>query len=354
MVKKNQKRGNAIIAVVIAVLVLVLFAFAIVYYAVFGQLFAMDKPTGNGIGSNCAGSIDYVKDPQYLVWVKDAASKHLDGDEAILVALIQAESSWDPKNGNSDSSARGLGQFVDGTARGFKEYTGGDDKHGTIWPVGNIYEKPTVQSHPDDARYDAKRAIYATAHLFSGHMERHNNDPVEAYMKGYHSYRDAGQEAKARIGANRMMEVYNKLINSGGCSQTENSSSTSLGGVNAPPGTNTGICLNAREITISIPVKNSRLAHTTLVAKLDQLWARNKTWRVTEACPPSSPHQDRNHSNGRAIDIAIFPANQATNEKIDQLLKDVRVVGFNDVLDEYRKNTKYKTGGHIHLEWHGN
>lgn len=349
-----MRRGNAIVAIIIAVLALIFFTFAIVYYAVFGQLFNMDKPAGNGTGTNCAGSIDYVKDPQYLVWVKDAASKYLGGDEAILVALIQTESSWNPKNGAPTSSARGLGQFIDGSARGWPELTGGDDKHGLIWPGGKIYDKPTFESHPDDARYDAKRSIYAAAHYFGLSMERYNNDPVQAYMKGYHTFKNDAQEAEAKKGSDRMMETYNKLTNSGNCSQTGQPSSTTPGNVNAPPGANTGMCLNSREIPISIPIKAGRLAQTTLVAKLELLWARNKTWRVTEACPPTSEHSDKNHFNGRAVDIAIFPKDQATSERIDQLLKDIRVVGFNDVLDEYRRNTKYKTGAHIHLEWHGN
>ncbi|MDO8650100.1 MAG: transglycosylase SLT domain-containing protein [Candidatus Berkelbacteria bacterium] len=349
-----MRRGNAIIAIVVGVLALIFFIFAIVYYAVFGLLPKLDKPTSGGTSINCAGSIDYVKDPQYLVWVKDAASKYLGGDEAILIALIQAESSWNPQAGAPTSSARGLGQFIDDSARGWPEFTGGDDKRGTIWPGGKIYDKPTFESHPDDARYDAKRSIYAAAHYFGLNMEKYNNDPIQAYMKGYHKYSNAKEEAEARIGADRMMDTYNKLKNSGNCSQTGQTSSATPSSVNAPPGTNMSRCLNAREIPISIPAKNKRLAHTTLVAKLELLWAKNKIWRVTEACPPTSPHNDRNHYNGRAIDIAIFPQNKATSQNIDQLLKDVREVGFNDILDEYRNDTQYKTSGHIHLEWHGN
>lgn len=136
------------------------------------------------------------------------------------------------------------------------------------------------------------------------------------------------------------------------CDGTSSSSSVELGTV--PAGTDVGICKNARQIPRSIPVKNNRMAHTTLVRKLELLWERNKTWRVTEACPPSSRHADRNHYNGRAVDIALNPPGSATEEKIRQLLEDVRAVGFDDVLDEYHRDTTYKTGGHIHLEWHGN
>jgi hypothetical protein len=135
------------------------------------------------------------------------------------------------------------------------------------------------------------------------------------------------------------------------CNGSGSSGSVDVG--NVPAGNDVGICKNSRQIR-EIPVKNNRLAHTTLVRKLELLWERNKTWRVTEACPPSSRHADRNHYNGRAVDIALNPPGSATEEKIRKLLEDVRAVGFDDVLDEYHRDTTYKTGGHIHLEWHGN
>ena len=57
-------RGNAIVAIVIAVLALIFFSFAIVYYAVFGQLFSMDKPTGGGpsYGTGCYLEDKYFED----------------------------------------------------------------------------------------------------------------------------------------------------------------------------------------------------------------------------------------------------------------------------------------------------
>ncbi|MCR4277989.1 MAG: C39 family peptidase [Candidatus Berkelbacteria bacterium] len=57
-----MRRGNAIIAIVIAVLALIFFTFAIVYYAVFGQLFNMDKPTGGGTGLGCIVPDQYFTD----------------------------------------------------------------------------------------------------------------------------------------------------------------------------------------------------------------------------------------------------------------------------------------------------
>lgn len=148
----------------------------------------------------------------------------------------------------------------------------------------------------------------------------------------------------------KLAALAGSALNCSGSSST--GGSVALGDV--PAGNDVGICKNARQIPRTIPVKNNRMAHTTLVRKLELLWDRNKTWRVTEACPPSSQHADRNHYNGRAVDIALNPPGSATEEKIRQLLEDVRAVGFDDVLDEYHRDTTYKTGGHIHLEWHGN
>ncbi len=51
-------------------------------------------------------------------------------------------------------------------------------------------------------------------------MRHYQDDPVQAYMKGYHTYKNDKQEAEARRGADRMMEAYNKLkASNGGCRQ---------------------------------------------------------------------------------------------------------------------------------------
>lgn len=119
-------------------------------------------------------------------------------------------------------------------------------------------------------------------------------------------------------------------------------------------GHDTGQCLNSKEI-VGPPIKPgaNKLAQATLADKLAQLYQINNTWRVTEACPPTASHQDRNHYNGRAVDIAIFPQDKANSNTINKLIQDVKNVGFDDVLDEYHNPTGLATGGHIHLEWHG-
>lgn len=181
----------------------------------FGRDKAMVKPTGGFASGECRSAIDFVKDASFLPWVSDAAGKYLRGDQAVLIALIQTESSWNPDASAPGSSAAGLGQFVTATARGYKEFVGGDDKNGTVWPAGTIYDNP--DSQPSDARFDPKRSIYAAAHKFGADMRRHNHSPETAYIESYHTHRNEEQLRAAQAGAKRLMDAYNKLRAGGDC-----------------------------------------------------------------------------------------------------------------------------------------
>ena len=177
-----------------------------------------------GNNYDCSGVVKIPPD-QYQ-WVKDAAQKHLNGDEAALIALIEVESSWNPDAKNPGSSAAGLGQFITATAKGFPEFVGGDDKHGTVWPTGTVYDDPA--SHPDDARFDPRRSIYATAHLLGGFIKKFGS-LGEAYEKGYHSGKTAEQIKEAQKARDRLETIYNKLINGGGCKKPEQNLATITG-----------------------------------------------------------------------------------------------------------------------------
>jgi murein DD-endopeptidase MepM/ murein hydrolase activator NlpD len=181
----------------------------------FGRDKGLVKPTGGFGSGECRKAIDYVKDATFLPWVSDAAAKYLRGDQAVLIALIQTESSWNPTAAAQGSSAAGLGQFVTGTARGYKEFVGGDDKNGIIWPAGTVYDNPDEQ--PGDARFDPKRSIYAAAHKFGSDMQRHNHDPETAYIEGYHTHRNDEQLKAAQAGAKRLLEAYQALRAGGDC-----------------------------------------------------------------------------------------------------------------------------------------
>jgi hypothetical protein len=153
----------------------------------------------------------------YQPWITDAANKYLGGDQAALISMISVESSWNP-NATYQGHATGLGQFEPGTAGSYPEFVGGDDKHGTVWPSGTVYNPST--GHPDDARFDPKRSIYASAHLLSGMIGKYG-DLETAYEKGYHTYTNAQQEADAKTAGAKLMKTYGDLKNGGGCIATE-------------------------------------------------------------------------------------------------------------------------------------
>lgn len=192
-----------------------------------GNSFSSQNQGRGGSGYDCSG-VTKLSTEQYT-YVRDAASLHLAGDEAALIALIEIESSWNPKANNGN--AAGLGQFMPGTARGFKEFVGGDDKHGNTWPAGNVYDDA---SHADDARFDEKRSIYAAAHYLSGAIQEEGNF-LDAYEFRYHGGSTPEQKAEAHKARLRLEEVYNKLKSGGGCKATGGSGTSSGYGCNNVP-----------------------------------------------------------------------------------------------------------------------
>jgi len=68
--------------------------------------------------------------------------------------------------------------------------------------------------------------------------------------------------------------------------------------------------------------------------------------RVTEAFPATVKHKTRAHYNGQAIDLTISNPKYA-----DQLCDFFKKRGFS-CLNEYKYDTEYKTGGHIHLHFY--
>lgn len=73
---------------------------------------------------------------------------------------------------------------------------------------------------------------------------------------------------------------------------------------------------------------------------------RAKLTRVTEAWPPTTRHSSPGHGNGQAADIIFDTMNLAEIRRVVQYIKQK---GFS-VLNEYEKNTKYKTGAHVHVD----
>ncbi len=169
----------------------------------------MAKATGGG-GCTANGTISVSYVPQeYMQWVADASTSYLKGDSLALIAVIEEESSWDP-NSTYKGHATGLGQFEPGTAKSMPEFKGGQDAAGNTWPVGIVYDPST--GHPDDARFDAKRSIYAAAYYLGQGMQKQNWDLFNAYAINYHTYGNDGSAKGAAISAaTQVMNYYNKL-----------------------------------------------------------------------------------------------------------------------------------------------
>lgn len=181
--------------------------------------------SANGSSVDCSGAAKVPQ--QYLPWVQDAANKYLNGDQAKLIALIQVESSWNTNattyNSSthvSASSAAGLGQFLYGTAEDYVEFKGGTDRFGRHWSGGVIYHDKEAHNHMDDIRFQPEPAIYAAAEKWSNDLASHGNDLYSAYLYGYNGSGNSGKDPGAIKTAYELVQVYNRLVNGGGCQTT--------------------------------------------------------------------------------------------------------------------------------------
>jgi hypothetical protein len=187
-------------------------------YAIFAKMRGETPPERDpksGGNVACSGISIPGLTPEFYGFVKDAAAKYLNGDEAHLIAMIQNEAGWYEKAKNTESSASGLGQFLNSSAKGWPEFIGGDDKHGTNWPTGSIFQLPNgsfdslTDNQKKDSRFEGKRSIYAAAHYMSNIMSQRNKDFITAYRDHY-----SGGNASA---ASKVESYYQKYINGGGC-----------------------------------------------------------------------------------------------------------------------------------------
>lgn len=182
---------------------------------------------GGSGGWDCGGTTQIPPEcTNCYAYVREAAGVWMGGDEASLIAMIEIESGWRVDAKNSGSTAAGLGQFITSTAKGYKEFTGGKDDKGREWPAGQVYDDPDPKVHPDDARFDAERSIYAAAHKLSFDMKGNNGSLGQAYEESYHGYckdmsdpKCVKQHAEAEAGRKRLEDTYNDIIKNGGCKQ---------------------------------------------------------------------------------------------------------------------------------------
>ncbi|MEI6039928.1 MAG: transglycosylase SLT domain-containing protein [Candidatus Berkelbacteria bacterium] len=237
--KPENKKGFAVVIAIVIVVILIIVC--LIAAAAFigdrqgananGEMITNNSTNGNNGQTTKCANISFGSN--YYPWIKDASAKYLNGDDAALITMINAESTWNP-NASNQGHATGLGQFMPRTARGYPEFVGGNDKHGITWPAGNVYDIST--GHTDDARFDAKRSIYAAAHLLGGQIDRFGS-LKEAYEQGYHTYckentaKCQQQKSEAQTASAKIIDNYNILKSGGKCidSSSNIANSTSNG-----------------------------------------------------------------------------------------------------------------------------
>lgn len=141
---------------------------------------------------------NYNNHPEWKATVAQAASDYLEGDQAILIAIIAIESSWDP-NAVSGSTV-GLGQFMPDTALGLR------DKNGN--PVFNNVNERT----------DPIKSIIGTAIYFKVGLDKYRDqypDKLRLYRVAYaEHYNTSYRKLEA---AADVLEQYNSMLADGSC-----------------------------------------------------------------------------------------------------------------------------------------
>jgi hypothetical protein len=237
----RSRRGNAVIAIVVAVLALIFFAFAIVYY-VLGQQMLIAKSIGEmlfGGGTSAQAAQSAALEPVdcgngtsvpriYLPIIKQAAKQYLGGDEAALIAVISIEAPGFRRDAISGTGAVGLGQFVvprgpDGEQSLSKYYFQNllikrvpRAKYPTVTPA----EKESFrQTYPNEGRLQPSPSIFASAHLLGNAIKKHG-DLHKGYAEGYNGSTAVragyGGRMEKEVASDRVIEVYNNLRKPGG------------------------------------------------------------------------------------------------------------------------------------------
>ena len=144
-----------------------------------------------GVGGKAAELPDPVGDGSYDAYkdmIREAA-KMTGVDEKTLAAMIAIESGFRTRAKAPTSTAKGLGQFLDGT------WTEVIDKHGRKYGISKAV-----------SQYDPKASVLMTAEYIKDNMKRLGKNeyrPVDAYMAhflgagGYRSFLGSGNDAIA-------------------------------------------------------------------------------------------------------------------------------------------------------------
>lgn len=338
---EDSQKKTLLIGIVIAIVIfLFLLPIMIIAFASFGkgqgELGANGLPAGGSGGTVSCSGVANVK-PEYMPWVADAANRYLSGDQAALIALIQVESGWNPNATAGSSSASGLGQFITSTARGYPEFVGGDDKHGTVWGGGNVYDNP--KSNPTDARFDPKRSIYATAHLLGGNMAKYG-DLRTAYEKGYHTYRTPEQYAAAHRAGDRLMKIYDGLKFGGGCT----------GGEGDIPGSSNS-CSN----TVGNGSKPAMVDPKALGAYCGAKIKTGGTWTISQGLGNAKASGVYHYAEPGSIYTAALDVSVRSKSKsdIEKLVRNMRLNGWAVWYRSCSSNSDWCGNEHIHGAYAG-
>lgn len=334
---EGKQKNTLLIGIVIAIVIfLFLLPVMIISFASFGkgqgELGANGLPTNGSGGTVSCSGVANVK-PEYMPWVTDAANKYLNGDEAALISLIQVESSWNP-NATNKGNASGLGQFVYTTAVGMSYFVGGKDRIGMTWDPANVY-KNSIE-HSNDARFDPKRSIYASANYLGDKMQKYG-DLRTAYEKGYHSY--AAGYAVAHRAGDRLMEIYNGLISGGGCT----------GGQEEIPGGSSS-CSNTTGRG-----KPAMVDPKALAAYCGAKLKTGGTWTISQGLGNAKAsgvyhYAEPNSKYTAALDVSV---RSKSKPDIEKLVRNMRLNGWAVWFRSCSSNSDWCGNEHIHGAYAG-
>lgn len=265
---------------------------------------------------------------EWLEWIRQAADVHLGGDQAALIALIHQESRFvvdatpKDKDGNTVSSAVGLGQFIESTAKAQPEFNGeSEDFGGKKWTNGYIDNK--------DPRLDPQRSIFAAASYLRqsygktkgrGCFANSRKDAALgcAYLFGYHTCSDPSSKScrLGQKGRDNIEDLYNSLFASGACVSTgddfehgEEDSDSTEDEVIAVQKSYSGRLVSFESVMSNYDIGNQNLVFdenfgNALLAAIKDAEKNGLKIRIVSGYRPQS--KSSNHGSGRAVDINAY------------------------------------------------
>lgn len=305
-----------------------------------------------GIGNECinkAGNMPI----EYKPFVKSAADKYLNGDQAKIIAIVLRESNWN-QYATSPTGPAGIGQFAAKTAIGLDSFP---NKNSIKTIPENMRGEKNINAllqseYKNDDRFNPEYAIMAIAEYISEGLSDYNQDFRMAYAKHY----NREPNGKDIINADIVWKNYNNLLNNNSCNPPE----PPIPGKNILAGTYVTIdSLRLPKLFKPSPPRrdspevdaNCAAAAKVVYEIIDQGDDNeiNKSILITGAHDPDgSSHVSQAHKRGFGLDIA---GGSLTKSNAPGITSSLLASGWTiKVIDEYNHATKMKTGNHIHAE----